>query len=104
MKNESKVAIKTCATLLSELHLGHIQKKKNVPDIDRSAIKEWMIGLGSSRQPFLVCVYNKKLKVEIFIGFVGTMIVELNLFGGINLNESNLDYLLGDGDICIEWC
>ncbi len=49
-------------------------------------------------------IYNKKMKTETCIGILGTIIVESNLFGGINLNESNLDYLLGNGDVCIEWC
>ena len=104
LKHESVVGIKTCASLLSELHLGHIQKKKNCPDIHKIAIKEWIIDFASSGQPFLVSVYNKKMKAEICIGILGNVIVQSNLLGGNNLNKSNLDYLLGDGDVHIEWC
>ena len=72
--------------------------------MDKSAIKEWIIDFALSGQPFIVCVYNKKKRAEICIGILGTMIVESNLFGGINLNDSNLDNVLGDGKIHIEWC
>ena len=104
LKNASNVGIKTCASLLSELRLGHIQKKKNYPDSDRNAIKEWIIDFASSGRPFIVCFYNKKKRAEICIGILGTMIVESNLFGGIDLNDTNLDYVIGDGQIHIEWC
>ncbi len=43
------------------------------------------------------------MKAEICIGILGNLMVESNLLGGINLNESNLDYLLGNGHVCIEW-
>ncbi len=32
------------------------------------------------------------------------MIVESQLLGGIELNEHNLDFMLGDGDVRLMWC
>ncbi len=32
------------------------------------------------------------------------MIVESQLLGGIELNECNLDFMLGDGDVRLMWC
>ena len=104
LKNETNVGIKTCANLLSKLGLGQMQKTKFCSDFDKLAPKDKIIDLSSSGQPFLVCVYNKKMSADICIGILGNMIVKSNLLGGINLNEPNLDYLLGDGDLRIVWC
>ncbi len=32
------------------------------------------------------------------------MIVESQFLGGIELNERNLDFMLGDGDVRLIWC
>ncbi len=32
------------------------------------------------------------------------MIVESQLLGGIELNERNLDFIFGDGDVRLMWC
>ncbi len=32
------------------------------------------------------------------------MIVESQLLGGIELNEFNLDFMLGDSDVRLMWC
>ncbi len=56
LKQESVVGIKTCASVLSAFHPGNIQKKKNCPDIVKITIKEWIVDLAMSYQPFLVSV------------------------------------------------
>ncbi len=55
-------------------------------------------------QPFLFVVFSKETKSEICIGITNNMIVENQLFGGIELNEHNLDFMLGDGNVKLMWC
>ena len=55
-------------------------------------------------QPFLFAVFCKETKSEICIGITNDMIVKSQLLGGIELNECNLDFMLGDGNIRLMWC
>ncbi len=50
-------------------------------------------------QLFLFAVFSKETKSEICIGVINNMIVESQLLGGIELNEGNLDFMLGDGNV-----
>ncbi len=53
---------------------------------------------------FLIAVYNRQNWSGTCIGIVNDMIVESKLLGGIDLNECNLDYKLGNGDVKLMWC
>ncbi len=54
-------------------------------------------------QPFLFGVLCKETKSEICIGITNDMNVESQLLGGIELNECNLDFILGEGDVRLVW-
>ncbi len=48
-------------------------------------------------------MYNRQNWSETCIGIVNDMIVESQLLGGIDLNELNLGYKLGNGDVKLMW-
>ncbi len=51
----------------------------------------------TNSQPFLVAVYSKQNHSETCIGIANNMIVASQLSGAIDLNEHNLDHMLGNG-------
>ncbi len=55
-------------------------------------------------QTFLIAVFSKETKSEICIGITNNMIVESQLFSGIELNQGTLDFVLGDGNVRLMWC
>ncbi len=55
-------------------------------------------------QPFLFAVFSKETKSEIFNGIINNMIVESQLLGDIELNESNVDFMVDVGDVRLVWC
>ncbi len=66
--------------------------------------KKWIIKYETEGWPFLIAVYNRQNWSEICIGIVNYIILESQLLGGIDLNERNLDYKLGNGDVKLMWC
>ncbi len=61
-------------------------------------------GVCNKGSTILSAVFSKETKSEICIGITNNMIVESQLLGGIEMNEGNLDFLLGDVDIRFIWC
>ena len=103
MLRDSFVGIKICTRIMIDLQLGRFQKYKNCDNI-KIPIKQWIIEYAKNGQPFLLAVFYKKTKSEICIGINNDMIVESQLLGGIELNERNLDLMLGEGDVRLVWC
>ena len=103
MLRDSFVGIKICTQILIDLQLGCFQKYKNFQNI-KIPIKQWIMEYAKKGQPFLLAVFCKETKSEICIGITNDMIVESQLLGGIELNERNLDFMLGDGDVRLMWC
>ncbi len=58
----------------------------------------------TNRQPFLVAVYRKQKQSETCIVIVDHIVTESQLIGAIDLNECNLDYILGNVDVSLIWC
>ncbi len=48
--------------------------------------------------PLLGALYSTQKQSETCMGIVNNVIVELQLLGGVDMNECNLDYVLGNGD------
>ncbi len=103
MLRDSFVGIKICTQILIDLQLGCFQKYKNYQNI-KIPIKQWIMEYAKKGQPFLLAVFCKKTKLEICIGITNDMIVESQLLGGIELNERNLDLMLGEGNVRLVWC
>ncbi len=103
MLRDSFVGIKICTQVLIDLQLGHFQKYKNYQNI-KIPIKQWIMEYAKHGQSFLFAVFCKETKSEICIGITNDMIVESQLLGGIELNERNLDFMLGKGNIRLMWC
>ncbi len=103
MLRESFVGIKICSTILIDLKLGRFQKYKNIQNI-KTQTKEWIMEYATNNQPFLFAVYSKQTQSEICIGIVNNMIVESQLSGRLDLNEHNLDYMLGNDDVRLICC
>ncbi len=97
LQRDSFVGIKICTQILIDLQLGRFQKYKNFENI-KIPIKQWIMEYAKKGQPFLLAVFCKETKSEICIGITNDMIVESQLFGGIELNECNLDFMLSDGN------
>ncbi len=85
------------------LRLWRFQKHKNIKDI-KTMTKQLIMEYALEGQPFLVAVYNRQQQSEIWIGIAHHTIVESQLLGGIVLNECNLDFKLGNGDVTLMWC
>ncbi len=103
MLRDSFVGIKICTQILIDLQLGRFQKYKNFENI-KKPIKQWIMEYAKKGQPFLFAVFCKETKSEICIGITNDMIVESQLLGGIELNERNLDLMLGEGNVRLMWC
>ena len=103
MPRDSFVGIKICPQILIDLQLGRFQKYRNYQNI-KIPIQQWIMEYAKNGQPFLFAVFCKETKLEICIGISNNMIVESQLLGGIELNECNLNYILGDGDVRLRWC
>ncbi len=101
--SKSFVGIETCNSILIYLKLGGLWKFKNVTDI-KTTTKQWIMKYATEGQPFLIAVFSKETKSEICIGIVNNVIMRSQLLGGIDLNERNLDYKLGNGDVKMMWC
>ncbi len=97
MLRKSFVGIKICTTILIDLDLGRFQKYKNFQNI-KIIFKQLMMEYARQGHPFLFAVLNKKTKSDFCIGMTNNMIVESQLLGNIDLNERNLDLILGDDD------
>ncbi len=103
MLRDSFAGIKICTQNLIDLQLGRFQKYKNIQKI-KIPIRQRIMEYALEDQPFLFAVFSKVTKFGICIGITYNMIVELQLLGGIELNERNLDFMLSDGDIRLMWC
>lgn len=109
LQRESFVGIKACISALAELKLGIFEKNKIDIKGLKLSTKQWIMEYAKKGHPFLVAVTCKKKnfknkRSEICIGIVNHMIVESQLLGGINLNESNLDYIVGNDSVELIWC
>ncbi len=103
MLRDSFVGIMICTTILIDLQLENFQKYRNDQNI-KIPVKQWIMEYATKGWPFLIAVFSKETKSEICIGITNNMIVENQLFGGIELNEHNLDFMLGDGNVKLMWC
>ncbi len=103
MLRDSFVGIKICTRIVIDLQIGRFQKYKNFENI-KIPIKQWIMEYAKNGQPFLFAVFCKKTKSEICIGITNDMIVESQLLGGIELNDCNLDFMLGEGNVRLMWC
>ncbi len=103
MLRESFVGIKICTQILIDLQLGRFQKYNNFQNI-KIPIKQWIMEYAKHSQPFLFAVFCKESKSEICIGITNDMNVESQLFGGIELNERNSDFMLCVGNFRLMWC
>ncbi len=57
-----------------------------------------------SYMQFLIDVFSREIQLEICICITNNMIAESQLLGGIELNERNLDFMLGDSNVKLMWC
>ncbi len=103
MLRDSFVGIKICTQILIDLQLGRFQKYNNYQNI-KIPVKQWIMEYAKKGQPFLIDVFCKETKSKICIGVFNNMIVESQLLGGIELNECNLDFKLGESDVRLMWC
>ncbi len=67
-------------------------------------VKQWIMEYVTKYQPFLVTVYNRQTLSETCIAILNHKILESQLLGGIDLNEGNLEFILGNGDVKLMWC
>ncbi len=67
-------------------------------------MKPWMMKYATEGHPFLITVYNRLNCSEICIGIVHNVIVKSQLLRVIDLNELDLDYILGNVEVKFMWC
>ncbi len=74
MLRESFVGIKICTSILIDLQLGHFRKYRNYQKI-KIPVKQWIIEYATKGWSFLITVFSKETKSEIFFGITNNMIV-----------------------------